>query len=475
MNKSIIKYPLGSKERPLRVAIVGAGPAGFYATETLLKENSIVAEVDLFDRLLTPYGLVRGGVAPDHQNIKAITRVFERIAALPRFHFFGNVELGKHFSLKELQYYYDQVLLAVGCPVDRQLEIPGESLRGSHSATSLVGWYNSHPDFCHEQFDFSSVEKVAVIGMGNVAIDVARIMMQAPEQLACSDISDKALTVLKNSNIREVYLIGRRGPAQAAFTLKEIEELAELETAELTFETNEIEAVDLSTDPKFNDGAIKNMKYMRNRLNQSSIEKQKHIRIRFLLSPVEILGKNGKVKAIKLEKNHIVEDEHGNLQAKGTGQFEILPIDMMFRSIGYCGIPLPSIPFDKVRGIIPNQDGRVINLTNKIMEGVYVTGWAKRGSSGLIGTNRGDSIAVAQLMIADAEKRQEYLCKQKTSQAAHRWVNIQQPNHVSFNNWLTLDKIELKRGNKKGKIRDKFDSILEMQACLIDDIKSEYT
>jgi ferredoxin--NADP+ reductase len=475
MNKSIIKYSLGSKERPLRVAIVGAGPAGFYAAETLLKENSIIAEVDLFDRLPTPYGLVRGGVAPDHQNIKAITRIFERIAALPRFHFFGNVELGKHFSLEELQYYYDQVLLAVGCPIDRQLEISGENLHGSHSATSLVGWYNSHPDFCHEKFDFSSVEKVAVIGIGNVALDVVRILMQEPEKLACSDIFDNALTALKNSNIREVYLIGRRGPAQAAFTLKEIEELAELETAELTFETNEIKAVDLSTDPKFNDGAIKNMKYMRDRLKQPSIEKQKYIRIRFLLSPVEILGENGKIKAIKLEKNHIMEDEYGNLQAKGTGQFEILPIDMVFRSIGYRGIPLPDIPFDKMRGIIPNQDGRVINLTNKIMEGVYVTGWAKRGPSGLIGTNRRDSIAVAQLMIADSAKRQEHLCEQKTSQAAHRWVSIQQPNYVSFNNWLTLNKIELERGNKKGKIRDKFDTIIEMQSCLIDDIKSDYT
>ena len=448
----------------LRVAIIGAGPAGFYAAERLLQENQVMFEVDLFDRLPTPYGLVRGGVAPDHQNIKLVEKTFEKIASLPRFRFFGNVELGKHFFLDTLQHYYDQILLAVGCSGDRRLKIPGEDFKGSYSATTLVGWYNSHPDFSCIDFDFSSVKKVAIIGMGNVAIDIARILMQAPEKLLRTDISDRALHALKKSKIQEIYLIGRRGPLQAAFTLKEIQSLAELENIQLTLEEKEIKSDNLSS--YLNDNASKNIQFLKSLLDKPLIAKQKNIWLRFLLSPIEILGEKNKIKAIRLEKNSLIENEYGNLQAKGTGDFEILPVDMVFRSIGYYGVSLPGIPFDQIKGIIPNEDGKVINSNGKTIENLYVTGWAKRGPSGVIGTNRNESITVAQVMIEDALKKIKCFTKQKNSKISYQWLQKQISNYVSFDNWLSLNQIELDRGVRKGKIREKFMTIAEMLTCL---------
>ena len=454
---------LGTPQRPLSVAIVGAGPSGFYAAEALLKAPGLTARVDLFDRLPTPYGLVRGGVAPDHQKIKSVAAVYERTAQDPRLCFFGGVKLGRDISAEELSARHDAVIWAVGCESDRRMGIPGEDLVGSHSATEFVGWYNGHPDHSGRRFDLSS-ESAAVVGVGNVAMDVARLLACGPDRLAGTDIASYALDALRRSAVKTVWLLGRRGPAEAAYSQNEIEELGELEAADLVVDPAEA-AADLASVP--DPAARKKAAYVQEHSLKGEGARPRKIRLRFLVSPVELTGENGRVTAMRIEKNRLAEDGKGGVRSVGTGVFETIKVGLVLRSVGYRGIPIPGVPFDEKSGHIPHADGRVIPAAGRpALPGQYVVGWAKRGPSGLIGTNRADSVATVQSLLADLKAGALPAAPDASLEATSRLLAEKGISPVSFGDWRKLDDLEKAAGAKAGKIREKFTSVPDMLAAL---------
>jgi ferredoxin--NADP+ reductase len=458
---------LGSAARPVRIAIIGAGPSGFYAAGALLQQRDYHVTIDIFDRLPTPYGLVRYGVAPDHQKIKSVTKVYERTVADPRVRYLGNVGLGKDISHEELRKYYDQIIYAVGAPSDRKLGVPGEDLEGSFSATEFVAWYNGHPDFSDRDFDLSK-ESVAVIGVGNVAMDVARILASSPDELAKTDIADYALEKLRTSQVKKIHVIARRGPVQAKFTNPEIKELGELELADVI-----VKPEDLELDPysekelEQNTAAAKNLKILRQYAERGATGKPRQILFHFLRSPVELIGENGAVVAIKLERNTLRPTETGYLQSYGTGEFETLPVGLVFRSIGYRGVPIPGVPFNERRGIIPNDHGRVIDPeTNKPVPGEYVVGWAKRGPTGIIGTNKPDAVETVQKMLEDIPQLQEMGSAATDPGDIKTLLDQRNVAYVTFEDWKLLDQLEQERGKEQGRPRVKFTSVNEMLEAL---------
>jgi ferredoxin--NADP+ reductase len=381
---------------PLRVAIVGSGPAGFYAADRLLRSEAPSVEVDLLERLPTPWGLVRLGVAPDHPNIKAVSRVFEKIAQRPGFRFVGNVEVGRDVAHEELASLYDAVVYAVGAQTDRRLGIPGEDLAGSWPATAFVAWYNGHPDFQHLEFDLSG-ERAVVIGNGNVAVDVARMLALAESELAPTDTTDAAIAAILGSGLREIVVLGRRGPAQAAFTTPELIELGELADADVLVDPAELEldaASEAALDTDTN--ARRNLEVLRAYAERAPSGKRLVLQLRFCVSPVAIHGEE-RVEAVEVVRNRLVADERGRISAVPTGEHETIPSGIVFRSVGYRGVPLPGVPFDERGGTIPNAGGRV-----PAAPGVYCTGWIKRGPSGVIGTNKKDATETADLLLEDA-------------------------------------------------------------------------
>ncbi len=323
-------YPLGSKDRPLRVAIVGSGPAGFYAADALLRRKDLTVHIDLYDRLPTPYGLVRFGVAPDHQKIKGVIRVYERIAASQNFRFFGNVNFGSHLSVEELRKHYDQIVYAVGCQTDRRLDIPGEDLEGSHTATEFVAWYNSHPDYIGRSFDLSQ-KSAAVVGVGNVAMDVTRILVKDHDELLSTDIAGYALEALRKSQVEEVVILARRGPKQAAFSLNEIKEIASLKGVDVVVDPKEVELDEASKASEGKEGRQK-VEYLTDISQAGEGSQGRKVRLRFCVSPLEILGEDGRVTAVKIEKNELYADETGYIRSRGTGQYEVLPVGLVLLS-----------------------------------------------------------------------------------------------------------------------------------------------
>ncbi len=452
--------------RPLRVAIVGSGPSGFYAAEALLKQSSPPVAVDMFDRLPTPYGLVRGGVAPDHQKIKSVVAVYEKIASSPSFRFFGNVQAGKDIQAEELKSRYDQVVYAVGNESDRRLGIPGEDLKGSHSATAFVGWYNAHPDFQGERFDLS-VESAVVVGVGNVAMDVARLLAEDAGHLEPTDIAEEALEALRQSRVRTICLLGRRGPAQAAFSPAEIQEIGSLESADLVVDAGEL-IVDEASRKDYQDPKNKkNVDYLKERAKAGEGTRPRKIRLRFCVSPVEILGEGGRVKAVKVEKNRLALGKDGRVKSEGTGVFETLPAGLVLRSVGYRGVPIPGVPFDERSGHIPNAAGRVLDAPGgRPRPGEYVVGWAKRGPTGLIGTNRADSIETVRMMAEDAAAGRFCPASAPDSESVPALLKKRGVRHVSFQDWKRLDVLELARGKARGKARRKFADVSQMLAAL---------
>lgn len=457
----------GDKANPLRIAIVGAGPTGFYAADYLFKQPDLVVEIDMFDRLPTPFGLVRCGVAPDHQKIKNVTRVFEKVAAQPGFRFFGNVEIGKHVSVEELRSYYHQIFFATGAQTDRRLNIPGEDLEGSHSATAFVAWYNGHPDFRHLEFDLSH-EQVAVVGVGNVAVDVARILSRTPEELEKTDIADYALEALRESKVKIVHMLGRRGPAQAAFTVPEIKELGELEGADTVAYPEEINLDPLTQsflerDP--DKRTLQKVSILEDYAGRPVTGKPKKLVLRFLVSPVEI-GGDGKVEWMRIVKNELYL-KNGDIRPRSTDKFEVLPVGLVFRSVGYYGIEIPGVPFDERNGIIPNENGRIIDLERgNTIRGEYVGGWIKRGPSGVIGTNKPDAIETIGHMLQDLADGITLEPAYPSREAAERFIRERQPLFFSYDDWKTLDEIETARGQKSGRPRVKLTHIKEMLAAL---------
>jgi ferredoxin/flavodoxin---NADP+ reductase len=388
----------------LRVAVVGSGPAAFFTAEPLLGRTDRAVTVDMFERLPAPFGLVRFGVAPDHQKIKSVTRSFDKVARRPGFRFFGNVDVGAHLTLDDLRRHYHVICFATGAQTDRRLGIPGEDLARSHPATEFVAWYNGHPDYRDLVFDLS-VRRVAVIGVGNVAVDVARILSRTPAELARTDIADYAETALAASGVREVYLIGRRGPVQAAFTTPEVRELGELEGADVVVPPEDVVLDPLSRAAlaAADDRALeKKVEILQDYSARQRTGKPRTLTLRFLLSPVEILADDaGGVRAMRLVRNRLEDDGRGGARAAATGQIEELPVDLVFRSVGYRGMAIPGLPFDERSGTVPHERGRVM-AGGAPLPGVYVSGWIKRGPSGVIGTNKPDAAETVETILADA-------------------------------------------------------------------------
>lgn len=461
---------VGTQENPLRVAVIGSGPTGFYSIDHLFKNKELEVEVDLFDRLPTPFGLVRGGVAPDHQKIKTVTKAYDRTAKKPNFRFFGYVEIGKDITVAELRDYYHQILYTVGASTDRRLNIPGEELAGSRTATEFVAWYNGHPDYRNHQFDLSQ-ERVAVVGVGNVAVDVARILCRTPEELMETDIAEHALEALRHSQVKEVVMLGRRGPAQAAFTINEVRELGELVGADVRVLSDEAELDPLSqrmveeSDDRLTQ---KKLDVIQDFAQRQPTGKPRMLTIRFLVSPVELIGdEQGRVKAMRLVKNELYEADNGILRPRATEQFEELPVGLVFRSVGYRGVPLKGVPFHEKWGVISNERGRVVDVESKApLIGEYTAGWIKRGAKGIIGTNKPDAVETATHMLEDAVKGQILKPAHPTAEAAEAFVRERQPTYFSYQDWLKLDELEIANGKKVGRPRVKFTSIADMLAAL---------
>jgi ferredoxin--NADP+ reductase len=458
----------GTAENPLRVAIVGAGPSGFYAAEHILRDEATHAQVDLFDRLPTPFGLVRGGVAPDHPKIKSVIRVYEKTAAREGFRFFGNVKVGHDIEVTDLERLYHAIVFTVGCETDRRLGIPGEELPGSHAATAFVGWYNAHPDYADEEFDLSC-ERAVVIGNGNVAMDVARMLALTEHELRQTDTADHAIEMLAESKVREIVVLGRRGPAQAAFTNPEIKELGEMEDADVVVDPAEVELDAASRAYLESDEADKttrvNVEILREFAARQPAGKDKRIVLRFLASPIEILG-DGRVEKVLIGRNELVE-EGGTLRARDSGEREELDCGLVLRSVGYRGIPIEGVPFDERRGLILNEAGRVLDshdAGHKI--GHYTAGWIKRGPSGVIGTNKKCAQETVDHLLADAGEGKLLAPESPEPAAVEELLGERGVRFVSFEDWQAIDQAEVGRGEPHGRPRVKFVRVEEMLEAL---------
>lgn len=440
-----------------RAAIIGAGPSGFYAADQLLKAGF---EVDLFDALPTPFGLVRAGVAPDHPKIKSVIRVYAKTATHEAFRFFGGVALGADVSRAELRARYHAVVYAVGTSIDNRLGVPGEDRPGSHPATEFVAWYNGHPHFAEHRFDLNRGRAV-VIGNGNVAIDVARMLVLDPRELAPTDTADHALDAFGMAGVTEVVLVGRRGPAEAAFTNPELRELGELERADVIVDPAQLEGVAEPEDAT----KRRNVEILRQYAERTPAGRSHRLELRFLRSPLEILGEgeSGPVTGVRLAVNRLVTREDGQVRAEPTGDEEIIECGLVLRSIGYRGVPLAGIPFDESRGLIRNRDGRVLD-DDGVCPGEYVVGWIKRGPSGVIGTNKKDAAETVAQIVADAEAgalgRPAPGLADADGVAA--WLADRVPGLVTWAGWEAIDAHESALGIPAGRPRVKLVRLAEL-------------
>lgn len=459
--------PVGSARTPLRVAVVGSGPSAFYAAEHLLQQADITMQVDMFDRLPTPFGLVRGGVAPDHQKIKSVTRIYDRIAEHPEFRFYGNVEFGRDLVHEDLLAYYHAVIYAVGARSDRRLGIPREYLPGSHAASEFVGWYNANPDHRSLTFDLSGPRAV-VVGNGNVSMDVARILVTDPAQLATTDIAAHALRALAVSQVREVVLLGRRGPAQAAFTHKELREIAQRDDLDVIVDPADM-VLDLHSrldaEQQPDRGRDQILEMLGELAERGDRGRDRRVVMRFLTSPVALVGTD-RVQGMEVARNELHRDSSGTLRARLTDDREVIPTNLVFRAIGYQGIALPGVPFDGVTATIPNDRGRVIDaLDGHVRPGEYVTGWIKRGPTGIIGTNKPDSQETADMLLEDlrAGRLQRDVPGRKVLE---RLLGERRSDYVTYADWQYVDSLERARGEEQGAPRVKFARIEDMLRAL---------
>ena len=434
---------------PLRGAVVGSGPAGFYAAANLLTNG---AEVDMFERLPTPWGLVRLGVAPDHPNIKAVSRVFEKVAQRPGFRFFGNVEIGAHLSAQELRDHYHAVVWSVGAQADRRMGIPGEDLPGSLAATAFVAWYNGHPDYAGLDVDLD-VERIVVVGNGNVAVDCARMIALTREELAPTDTTDDAIAAIVGSRVREIVILGRRGPLQAAYTTPELLELGELAGADVVVDPAE---ADVEVPDDASTVQRRNAEIVREYARRPRTDRPRAVRLRFLASPVELRG-NGRVEEIVIARNRLEPGPDGALRAVPTGDTEVLECGLVLRSVGYRGTPLEGVPFDPERAVIPNEGGRVA-------PGEYCSGWIKRGPSGIIGTNKKDANETAALILEDAAAGLLPTPADPSPGTIEALVLERQPHVVEYAGWEAIDAHERDRGEPHGRPRVKLSTWDELMA-----------
>jgi ferredoxin--NADP+ reductase len=459
---------LGTPDAPLRVAIIGSGPSGFYAAEHLQGQGHLEVQIDMYDRLPTPFGLVRGGVAPDHQKIKSVTRVYDKIAAHPEFRFYGNVEMGRDLTHEDLAAYYHAIIYAVGARTDRRMGIPREHLPGSHSATEFVGWYNAHPDFRSLGFDLGC-RAAAVVGNGNVAMDLARILASPRAVLAQTDIAEHALRALEGSRIREIHVLGRRGPAQAAFTNKELKELGELPGVDVIVDPASVELDPLSAAAVAaapNRTRDRNLEILREFAAREPTGAATRIVLHFLVSPVEIVGTE-RIEALTIVHNELYESEDGSIRPRPTERRETIPLGLVFRAIGYQGVPLPGIPFDAMRAVIPNDRGRILDpASGRPVEGEYVVGWIKRGPQGIIGTNKPDSQETVDMLLADLAAGNLHKQEVPSRAVLERLLGERRRDFVSYEDWQLIDMLEQERGRAQGAPRVKFSRIEEMLHAL---------
>ncbi|MGW6702180.1 FAD-dependent oxidoreductase [Nocardia sp. NPDC055049] len=438
----------------LRVAIVGAGPAACYAADELRRRCS--AEVEIFDKLPTPWGLVRAGVAPDHPGTKTVTQLFDSAFRGDSVGFHLNVEVGEHISHAELMDHHHAVLYAVGASSDRRMGVPGEDLPGSHSATEFVAWYNGHPDYADRVFDLSGPRAV-IVGNGNVALDVARVLTVSPDELAGTDIADHALAALRESNIREVVLLGRRGPLQAAYTSPEFMALRHLDGVDVIIDEAELvlDPVDHAALDHPDAGPSPRLKYAlaEEYSRDPATPENKRIVFRYLTSPIEIHG-GERVESLEFARNELI-DRDGQRVARATDQTERVETGLVLRSIGYRGVAVADLPFDEALGVVPNEHGRVIGADGCPVEGVYVSGWIKRGPRGVIGSNRVDSAETVEHLVAD------FVAGRLTAPTGDRaaltaLVNERQPDVVDRAGWKAIDQAERSAGAATGRPRVKF-------------------
>lgn len=454
----------GTPDNPLRVAVVGSGPAGFYAAGHLMSAKDAVIHVDLIDRLPTPFGLVRAGVAPDHPKIKSVTRVYEKTAAKEGFRFFGNVEVGRDISHVELKEHYHAVVYAYGCESDRSMGVEGEELPGSWAATDFVAWYNGHPDHQDLDFDLSS-KRAVVIGNGNVAMDVARMLVLPREELDTTDTTDQAIEAIATSGVEEVVIVGRRGPAQAAFTNPELRELGELSDADVIVDPADVELDEHSAHSIEGEGDItprRNVEILTDYAGREPAGKRKRVVLRFLRSPVAIHGA-GRVESIELVRNELEHGGDGRLRAQATGEHETLEAGLVFRSIGYRGRPIEGVPFDEWHGTIPNEEGRIVDpSTQASIPGEYVAGWIKRGPSGVIGTNKRDAQETVEHLLEDLAEGRLPTPPSPDPDALLALVNERNPDVVSYAGWQAIDAVEKAAGEALGRPRVKLTRVADM-------------
>lgn len=453
---------LGSEQNPLRVAVVGSGPSGFYTTEALIRSEYTVS-IDMFERLPVPFGLVRSGVAPDHPKLKEAIFVYERIAKSPEYALLANVTVGRDLTVDELRKTHHAIVFTCGAETDRTLGIPGEDLLGSHTATEFVGWYNGHPDYQDRVFDFSHPVAV-VVGQGNVAVDVCRILAKTVDELKHTDITEHALEALAESRVRDIHMVGRRGPAQAKFTHSELKELGELDDCDPVVGSSELELnaqSQLELEDKRSRANRKNFEFLKKFASRSASTRARRCHLHFLKSPVQLVG-DGRLTSVVLSRNRL-EGEPFEQVARATGETTQLDCGLLFRSIGYRGVPIPEVPFDERRGVFPNEEGRLLDA-NGVMPGLYAAGWIKRGPTGIIGTNRADSVATVKSLLSDlpnldAEKKPG--AAGLGAQLVGRGVRV-----LSYGDWQKIDRAEVGRGEPKGKPREKFTGVGEMLATL---------
>ena len=446
----------------VRVAIVGSGPAAFYAAGALLASEDPRVEVDMIERLPTPWGLVRLGVAPDHPQLKTVSRAFEKIAARPGFRFLGNVEVGRDVTHDELASLYDAVVYAVGSQTDRRLGVPGEDLPGSWAATELVAWYNGHPDFQHLEFDLSH-ERAVVIGNGNVALDVARMLALTGEELSPTDTTDAAIDAIVSSGIREIVVLGRRGPVQAAWTSTELGELGELAGADVLVDPAELELDPVSEAEleAASNVVQRNVEILREFASRDPEGKPRVVRLRFRASPVAILGEE-RVEGVEIVRNHLEPDGRGSVRAVATDERELIPCGIVFRSVGYRGVGVSGVPFDERAGTIPNAEGRVLDEGGAPVQGLYCAGWIKRGPTGVIGTNKKDATETVELLLEDARAGR---LPSRSGRAIEDLLEDRGVSAVMYVGWEAIDAHERSRGESEGRPRIKlstWDELLEV-------------
>lgn len=430
----------------LSVAIVGSGPSGFYTADALIRSGTD-CRIDIIEKLPTPFGLIRGGVAPDHQKTKNVSRAYERTALNERVQFFGNVEIGRDVTIEELRSIYDAIVLAIGSPTDRPLDIPGGDKAGVIGSAAFVGWYNGHPEFRDLDPDLNT-RAVAVIGNGNVAIDCARVLAKTPAEMAQSDLTDYAAEAIHNSPLTDIYMFGRRGPVDAKFTNVELREMGNLADATPIVDPAQLpDAVPDGLEDRDRRLKERNLATLREFAAMDPGNRRKRVHFAFHANPVEVLG-GDRVEGLRLERTRV---EDG--RAFGTGEFFEVECGLVIPAIGYYAQPLDGVPFDARRGVTANEDGRIV-------DGLYAVGWVRRGPTGVIGTNKHDGDAAAQQILADLPQG-----RKPGRTALEKLLQEKGVRAITFADWQRIDEAEI-AGARAGAPRRKFATVAEMLAAL---------